>query len=498
MSWKPAEVKFDGGLKYSADNEHGRHGRGTTTRECGWFPDPRSLIPDPRSPLTEPRNPLQSAGRCIACAEDRSFRPRRRTARVAALDNPADAVNDPRVADECVVRVDVAIFGGGVAGLWLLDELRRSGYSAVLLESRELGSGQTVASQGIIHGGLKYTLTGLATSAARSIREMPHIWRECLAGQREPDLSAVRLRSEHCVLWRTSDLRSRAGMIGARVGLRVRPTRLEREAWPAALAGCPGDVFRLDEQVIDPCSLLDTLLERNRERILAFDDSVTLENKSTNDAAEGVILKRRGDRGVTRVLPRAVVLCAGAGNASLRERLGLSESLMQRRPLHMVMLRGELPELNGHCADGARTRVTITTATDSAGRIVWQVGGQVAEDGVAMERGPLLAHAKSELRAVLPQVDLDRAEWSTYRVERAEASTSSGRRPDDVFVRREENVITAWPSKLALAPRLSEAVRALLDPPAAGACDSGKLCGWPTPRVADPPWETEQAWSREV
>ena len=60
--------------------------------------------------------------------------------------------------------IDTLIFGAGVAGLWLLDELLRAGRDAWLIESRALGAGQTVASQGIIHGGLKYTLAGAMTS----------------------------------------------------------------------------------------------------------------------------------------------------------------------------------------------------------------------------------------------------------------------------------------------------------------------------------------------
>jgi len=52
---------------------------------------------------------------------------------------------------------DVAIIGGGIAGLWLLNRLMNSGYNAILFESKALGSDQTVASQGMIHGGIKYT-----------------------------------------------------------------------------------------------------------------------------------------------------------------------------------------------------------------------------------------------------------------------------------------------------------------------------------------------------
>src|SRR4029077_2645841 len=102
------------------------------------------------------------------------------------------------------MHLDVMIFGGGAAGLWLLDQLSRRGDRVLLVEAGRLGQGQTVASQGIIHGGLKYTLQGTLTSAAREIREMPATWRECLAGRRTPDLRNTRLRSAACWLWRTA------------------------------------------------------------------------------------------------------------------------------------------------------------------------------------------------------------------------------------------------------------------------------------------------------
>ena len=48
---------------------------------------------------------------------------------------------------------DIVVFGGGIAGLWLLNRLRDEGYDAILLEADGLGAAQTLASQGIIHGG---------------------------------------------------------------------------------------------------------------------------------------------------------------------------------------------------------------------------------------------------------------------------------------------------------------------------------------------------------
>ena len=73
--------------------------------------------------------------------------------------------------------VDVAILGGGIAGLWLLARLQAAGYSALLLENQALGAGQTLASQGIIHGGLKYALDLKLNTASDALADMPARWR---------------------------------------------------------------------------------------------------------------------------------------------------------------------------------------------------------------------------------------------------------------------------------------------------------------------------------
>jgi glycerol-3-phosphate dehydrogenase len=405
-----------------------------------------------------------------------------------------------------VISLDVLIFGGGVAGLWLLDDLRRAGYRVLLLESDALGAGQTIASQGIIHGGLKYTLSGLFNPAADAIRDMPQLWRDCLAGRREPDLRGTRVRAEHCHLWRTGDLRSIAGIIGARVGLRVAPSRLDRPDWPAALRGCPGDVFRLDEQVIDPASLISDLAARNREHVLKYDaSSLTAERQSGPAGNQAPVVRiaagSGGASGTVALTATTVVLCAGRGNAALRTRFGLRAEMQQVRLLHMVMMRGPLPVLNGHCTDGGRTRVTITTARDAPDNTVWQVGGQLAEDGVEHDRAELIARARRELHATLPAVNMDHVEWSTYRSERAEAATG-GRRPVNATVLADGAIITAWPTKLALAPQLAADVRKLLSPPLNQLPAAGwsvarvlELAAWPRPDTARPPWDTEDQWS---
>ena len=130
------------------------------------------------------------------------------------------------------IPLDCLIFGGGVAGLFTLDACIASEYRTLLLETNELGTGQTIDSQGIIHGGLKYAITGKSAKSALAIREMPLLWRRCLAGERKPDLTKVLVHSDYCHVWRTASLKSKLGWIAANMVLRVKPKVLAEEELP--------------------------------------------------------------------------------------------------------------------------------------------------------------------------------------------------------------------------------------------------------------------------
>jgi glycerol-3-phosphate dehydrogenase len=131
------------------------------------------------------------------------------------------------------LNVDVVIFGGGIAGLWLLSRLRQAGYHTLLLETESLGAGQTRYSQGIIHGGTKYALTGKLTASSESIFSMPKIWRDCLNGKGEVDLSTATILSEHQYMWSTPNLLSRlSGFFASRV-VRGRMVAVNKNNRPA-------------------------------------------------------------------------------------------------------------------------------------------------------------------------------------------------------------------------------------------------------------------------
>jgi glycine/D-amino acid oxidase-like deaminating enzyme len=396
------------------------------------------------------------------------------------------------------VLLDVLIFGGGIAGLWTLDECVRRGWNTLLLEPFALGSGQTAASQGILHGGLKYMLDGHLTASARAVADMPDLWRDCLTGRREPNLAGTAIRSQHCYLWGTGSIKSRLLMKAASMALRTSPEPVSRSARPAALANVAGEVLRVPEQVLDPISLVKHLADRHVGRMVRIDSANGPEFATAPEGRTRIRVPHpRDDRWLT-MESLHIILTAGEGNAELRRRAGLSDAAMQRRPLHMVMVRGDLPELFGHCITSAEPRATVTTAVDSGGRRVWQIGGRVAEDGVALDAQNLAAAARRELLAILPGLDLSDVEFAAYRIDRAEAATGTGQRPDDVHLIVDGSIITAWPTKLALAPRLAQVVAERLAPaferlpqapPVAAAPKD-----WPAPPIAKPPWETCARW----
>jgi hypothetical protein len=166
----------------------------------------------------------------------------------------------------------------------------------------------------------------------------------------------------------------------------------------------------------------------------------------------------------------------------------------------MTLLRASsLPEFHGHCVDGNRTRVTITSGRDAGGRVVWQLGGDLAESGVNRDPAAQIAFAAAELQASLPSLNLSEradAAWSTYRIDRAERRTRSGLRPDDaeVLSLQEGRLLVAWPTKWALAPRLAAAVLAALPPGIiTDPTPPVDLAGFRPPEIATFPWEN-QTW----
>ncbi len=384
--------------------------------------------------------------------------------------------------DKPVHEVDVVVVGGGVAGLWLVNLLVRRGYSVVLLEAGGLGGAQTMASQGLIHGGLKYALAGNLTRASEAIADMPRRWRACLAGCGEVDLSALTPLSDRYYMFAQASTLGRLTTFFASRSLRGRIRRLDPEQWPPAFMapGFDGVVYALEDFVLDTPALVEALRAPVAGRLYRHRvDAGTL-----RPGPEGIEIALPA----TRLLARRLLLAAGAGTQMLLDSLGIGTPRMQLRPLHQVMVRHDYPHpVFAHCLTGIRRpepRLTVTSHPDGD-RWIWYLGGQLASDGVAMEAEELKVHARRELATCLPWIDWRRAELATVRVDRAEPAQGGGTRPDEAFAVADGRCVVAWPTKLSLVPDLGDRVLALLPNPRGGSTPALPL---PPAAVGAPPW----------
>ncbi|MGN2438783.1 NAD(P)/FAD-dependent oxidoreductase [Pseudomonas syringae] len=384
-----------------------------------------------------------------------------------------------------VISTDVLIVGAGVAGLWLNARLRRQGFSTVLVESASLGGGQSLKSQGIIHGGAKYALHGALSGASEAIADMPRRWREALDGKGELDLSGVRLLSEAHYLWSPGTIAGNLTSFFASKAVRGRVDQVKGEQLPPALQNpkFKGKVYRLAELVVDVPSLIKRLAELAEDSLLA---GQKIEPLYEADELIGLRVDGRD------IHAQRIVLSAGGGNADLLNALGVSQPQMQRRPLHMVLVKGPtLKPLFAHCLGGGpKPRITVTTHPAADGQCVWYLGGDLAEaDGVAREPDAQIAVARKELEALLPWVDLSQAQWATLRVDRAEPAQSGLVRPDNAFLDSQHRLMVGWPTKLALAPDFADRVLSHLSKDGIHPTPQAPLLDVPRPPLAIPVWD---------
>ena len=365
----------------------------------------------------------------------------------------------------------------------------------MLVEATALGAGQTRYAQGIIHGGTKYALTGKLTASSEAVSRMPAIWRDCLQGTGELDLRQVKILSPHQYMWSTTSLTSRmAGFFASHV-MRSRTRSLAKTERPRIFqdAAFRGHVYRLDEPVLDTASLIATLAQPHLDAIVHAEmASIIIQDDDTSQ-----LVLKAGDGTAWQVQTQRIVLAAGQGNARLLKAMERATPAMQLRPLQMVLLRGALPEmLYAHCLGASvNPRLTITSHYDAHQEIVWYLGGQLAEDGVERTEAQQIQTAQTELGQLMPWLDLTQTQWATLRIDRAEPRQPDGKRPDTSFFDDTRGVITTWPTKMALAPKLAADVLQHFEQTGVSASGRQTLPDWPRPAFAVLPWQEEQRWN---
>jgi FAD dependent oxidoreductase len=428
-------------------------------------------------------------------------------------------------------RADVVVIGGGIAGLWIRAVLSGRGLGVALVERDALGRGQTLASQGIIHRGVKYAFSESAREASGQLAQVADVWARCLAGDGPLDLRSTRVLSDATHLWTTGGVMSSLTAMAASKALRSGVRELDRAEFPSGFVDAPASVrvWRVEEPVVDPGSLAASVRDAGRGAIVRGevagiapdDDGVTVRISPRDDATlrGGDEVRGTSSRGATASNARtlsmraaAVVSAAGVGNEEMLRLIGVApESVSQRRPLRMAMVRGVPVDLFGHVPQSAsdKPRLTITSGRLSAsqgrgddaaldgarrdGGRLWYLGGNLAERGVELTPERFLGVAREELAACVPWADLSRVRFASLLVDRAEGKTERGGRPDGPVVRWFGRMAAVWPTKLALAPAAAEIVErevlAMTRSPIGGESMEEVGRSLPTADVASMPWD---------
>ena len=382
-------------------------------------------------------------------------------------------------------KADLIICGAGIAGLWLFNRLKREGYNVLMLERNAIGCGQTIASQGIIHSGLKYAFAGQINTLARSISDMPNLWRDALRGEGPVDLSAARVMANSQFLLIPS------GFMGSLIGLVTKKAlgnnvhELARSEWPDHLAqtGFKGSVIYMDEPVLDVASTLRALAMHYMDSIRCADIL----------SAEWAL---RPDGGIDHIRIGNETICAdhyvftaAAANEILAKKLNHDSGLeTQARPLLMGLIHNAPYELYAHCVGPSDKPVmTITTHKTNDGSLVWYLGGNVAERPKNADPRDVYRAARKGFEKYMPGVDLSNVTWSTLPIDRIEGkSRTTGHLPDTPTLHVTGNAIYAWPTKLTFAPMLANQVRERIGAPSGTTTDWSFLTPCP---ITQTPWD---------
>ena len=358
---------------------------------------------------------------------------------------------------------DIVIHGGGIAGLWTLARLKNLGYDALLVEPNAIGGVQTIASQGIIHSGLKYALSGKINALAREISAMPEVWRDALNGDGPVDLSKAKRAAE------TQYMMIPKGVMGSILKIGAKSffgTEVEKIKWPPEVSatGFEGTLVDMAEPVLDIPSVIRTLAEPYMSCI--------------RKSADGVNARKH-------------IYTAAEGN----DKSGIAT---QRRPLLMGLLKKAPFPLWVHLVGASdKPMATTTTHENKEGETSWNFVGEVAERDKTENPDAVYDAMFEALKKYMPLTEINDAELAVLPIDRIEAKPGAGIMPDAPVIYNKDDKIYAWPTKLTFAPmmadKIAEELKAQDIRPSHNDTDWSFL---PEVSYAEPPWEKAQ-WIKD-
>jgi glycine/D-amino acid oxidase-like deaminating enzyme len=362
------------------------------------------------------------------------------------------------------IELDVLIIGGGVQGLWLLNDLVKAGYSVLLLEKRELGGEQTCHSHVYIHQGHLYDEQRREEDLIRRLGDVNALWNNWFAEnppRRGVTPSYFGYQSE-ADAQQKRNFWSSLGLASERV-----------DVPPSLVGGAIRVVDRSPENCLDGNWLVESLT-RGLKHLISRISSVERISVRGHQLTEVEVVMPRGERLVFR--PRAMVLTAGAGNQALlqcaaRQCRPLVERVagaQQIRKSFMLVVKGKRPHLEPLTGVFPRLGGLFIASRDLGTETVWLISdnrsGSLAavEDWLEFDPRWWLQHVFVALRKLAPKYFLNPEyyEWGVYEAPKAEGK-ARGSIPHEERIEQFDlaNLWVIWPTKLTLAPMASLKVK---------------------------------------
>ncbi len=343
------------------------------------------------------------------------------------------------------------IVGGGIAGLWLAAEYKYLGIPFLLIEKNFLGSDQTLASQGMIHGGTKYSLNGYITKSSTEISKMPKVWRDAIAGVGNVKLDKIVLEQNFQYLWSSDNISSKVTGFFASKLMNSKLLKINQKDDVTFLSSKEKLIlYKLNEPIINVKKTIEILYDRVEKHCFKADV------KKIN-LKEGLFSSIDTDYG--EIKASEIILTAGIGNEKILKNSEIYDLKIQKRPLAMsvVFVKGKIPKLYGHYFGlGSKPIMTISTHNYLNGTILY-LGGEMAESGVLKTDKEQIEETKKILKKTLPWINLKIQKISILRIDRSEPFFHN-RRPEKPFIYKKLNLIVGWPIKLAFAPLLAKKI----------------------------------------
>ena len=382
---------------------------------------------------------------------------------------------------------DIVIFGAGIAGLWTFNRLTNLGYDVLLLEKESVGCGQTIASQGIIHSGLKFSLAGKVNTLAKSISAMPDLWRDALNGVGNVDLSAAKSNAQSQQLLIPSGFFGDLTKLVTQKALGNNVHAIERDDWPEDIvnSGFKGSLIFMDEPVLDIPSVIRALCAPHKNKIKKISDQ---QAKKPFEFLED-----------NNIHAKQVIFTSAHNNLMIAKDNHHDQGLeTQARPLLQGIIKNAPFALYAHLVGKTdKPLVSITTHKTTDGSLVWYLGGGAAERKKEANPNDVYQAALKAFKKYLPNVDFSNVEWATLPIDRIEGkSKTDGWMPDTPTIHRADKTLYCWPTKLTFAPMLADMVlKDLQKQDIKPSNQSSDFSFLPDVNYANTPWDDAQ-WTK--